>query len=140
MPRFPYKKLPKYPHLRPRDVRIWEAFISTHPLFFDRVDYDIKVGKGIELPPEAEEPYSSDMKYLTKKRIDVVGYKDTDIYIIEVKPRAGLQALGQAKGLAELYRIEGPSDRAIYPCIITDIEMPDIRELSMKMGIKYLIV
>lgn len=123
----------------PEDVRIWEHFIFNSPGYFDAVDYDVKVGKGMELPPDAEEPYKSDMKYLSKKRIDVVGYRNSDIYIIEIKPRAGLQALGQAKGSAELYRIEGPSDRAIYPCIITDEEMPDIRELSMKMGIKYLI-
>lgn len=139
MERFAYKKLDKYPHFMPYHIGIWEKFISNNPGFFERVDYDIKVGTGMKLPPEAEEPYKSDLIELSKKRIDVIGYKKNVIYIIEIKPRAGLQAIGQALGLQKLYDSEYSGERKTYPCIISDSELADMKDLCSKMGIIYLI-
>ena len=136
---YPFKKLAKYPHLMPKDVKIWERFIDQNPDSFGLVSYDVRVGEGMKLPDDAEEPYASDMYHLSKKRIDVVGFKANEDWVIELKPRAGFTAIGQAIGLAELYYPPGESPRVIIPCIITDEEMPDIRGLCLKKGIIYLI-
>ena len=101
--RFKFEKLVKYPHMKPADVSVWEKFIDQHPGFFDRVDYDFHVGTGADFLPDKEDTPDGRENRLYKKKIDVVGYKENEIYIIEVKPKATMEALGQALALTELF-------------------------------------
>lgn len=140
MPKVEYKILAKYPHLRPEDVRIWEKFIRKYPNFFGNVSYDVKVGKGRDYSMYPESKIREDMEYLSKKRIDVVGYSNGSIYVIELKPRASMSAVGQALSLAELMRDEVGPEKRVVPVIITDEEVPDIKDLCSRMGVLYFLV
>ena len=62
-----------------------------------------------------------------------------EIYIIELKPKAGMSAIGQALSLAELYREEAPIDKVVLPAIITDEEIPDAAALCKKLSVIYLV-
>lgn len=139
MPKVLFKKFAKYAHLMPKDVKIWEKFIDANPRFFSEVEYDVKVGEGRNYSLFPEGPIRSDMEYLSKKRIDVVGFSGRDVYIIELKPKAGMSAIGQVLSLAELARDIFPSTSQILPAIITDEEIPDTRNLCSKMGVLFLI-
>ena len=130
-----YKKLLKYPHLGPEDTAIWTRFIEKNPDYYENCDYDVKVGEGRDYSELPKDVYSEDLKYLSKKRIDVVGFRPGEIHVIEVKPSAGLSAIGQAFGLAELFRVEAPADKRILPVIITDQLLPDMEQLCAKMGV-----
>jgi len=130
-----YKKLLKYPHLGPEDATIWSRFIDKNPGFFESVDYDVKVGAGRDYSALPEDEFSEDLKYLSKKRIDVVGFRPGEIFVIELKPKADLRALGEAVGYASLYREIGPIDKRILPVLITDEKLPDIEALCLKMGV-----
>lgn len=130
-----YKKQLKYPHLGPEDTEIWNRFIEQKPNFYSDVDYDIKVGEGRDYSTLPEDEYSEDLKYLSKKRIDVVALRPGEIHIIELKPRANLSALGQAVGLASIYREAGPADKRIVPVVITDEILPDMEKISAQMGV-----
>ena len=135
MTKYKYEKLAKYPHLRPEETKIWERFIKNNPDFFDEVMYDVRVGEGREYP-ESEMPQVTEaMEYLSKKRIDVVGFIDDEIYVIEIKPKANLSAVGQALGLAELFREVTPLWKRVIPTIITDEILPDMEALCVKMGV-----
>lgn len=135
MRKYPYKKLAKYPHLMPKDVEVWEKFLDSHPKYFNEVEYDVHVGQGVTTPPEAPKEYAYDYKHLTKKRIDVVGHKGEIIFIVEIKPSAGLSAVGQAFGLSQLFRAENPNVARILPCIITDRIDKDIAQICERMRI-----
>ena len=139
MEKLEYKKYLRYAHLGPEDVRIWDKFIETHPDYFQMVAYDVKVGKGREYPESEMPEVKEDLVYLSKKRIDVVGFKGEDVFVIEIKPKANLSAVGQAFGLAELYRDEFGSGRRIVPVIITDEKIPDMEALCSRMGVLYLL-
>ena len=130
-----YKKKLKYPHLGPEDTAIWSRFIEKNPDFYSDVKYDVKVGEGRDYSDLPKDVYSGDLKYLSKKRIDVVALRDNEIHVIEVKPSAGLSAIGQAFGLAEIFRSTGPADKKILPVVITDQLLPDMEALCSKMGI-----
>ena len=138
--RFNYKLLSKYPHLRPEDVAIWEKFLSAHPDFYDSVDYDLKVGEGRDYSEMPGDEFRADMEYLSKKRIDVVGYKGDEIHIIELKPQAGFSAVGQVLGYAKLFAATGAAGKRIVPVVITDEELPDVRNFCLKMGVLLLIL
>lgn len=138
--RFEYKLLPKYTHLRPEDVAIWEKFLAKFPGFYQSVDYDLKVGTSRSYETAPLDVYRKDLEYLSRKRIDVVGYKDDEIHIIEVKPKASFSAIGQVIGYTDLYRPFAPPGSIISSVIITDEEIPDIRDLCFKRGILYFVV
>ena len=74
--KFNYEKRYKYPHLLGQDKIIWDNFITKFPDIFDTVDYDVHVGTGIVAQGEPNVAIVDQWKQLTKKRIDVIGYKD----------------------------------------------------------------
>lgn len=133
--RFQYKLLSKYPHLRPEDVGIWEKFIKAQPSFYLSVDYDLKVGIPRKYPGPKDDVYRKDLEYLSRKRIDVVGYRPNDIHIIELKPHASFSAIGQVIGYTKLYEPYAPEGFFVSPVIITDEIIPDMKNLCFKLGI-----
>jgi len=136
--RFPYSKLSKYPHLRPEDVLIWERFIELYPSFFERVDYDVRCGEGRTYPPVNDENILNDLQGLSKLRIDVIGFHGNEAWVIEIKPRAGASAIGQAMCYANLYKEMCESDTNITKCVITDEAVPDIARIAASFNVKYI--
>ena len=118
--RFPYQIQSKYPHMKPADILLWEKFVQLFTNEFDSVDFDVRVGEGIKMPEETPENMKLDAKVLTQKKIDVVGYNDDKITIIEVKPRAGTSALGQLISYKTLYEKTYSPILPIEMLIITD--------------------
>ena len=127
--RFPYKKLTEYPHLAPGDVKLWERFIDAYPDEYQSVDYDEHIGEGV--PPPLDTPpneYTEDVQHLTKKRMDVCGYRaEGTVDCIEVRPRAGSSAVGAVLINHRLFQ----NDHMQFKCrklLITDHCQPDIKE------------
>jgi len=138
--RFPFGLLAKYPHLMKEEVDIWERFIAKYPDFFDSVDYDVKVGKGREYKTVPDDAYKKDLIELSKKRIDVVGYKNKEVFIVEIKPNALLESIGQLLGEQYLWIKDFQYRGKVSMLLITDRENPDMRELTKKFKIEYIIV
>ena len=129
--KFNYEIKLKYPHLLGEDKGVWERFILKYPDRFDTVDYDIHVGSGIETPGEPESKPAEQWQELTRKRIDVVGWKANFPQIIEVKKRVGLPTLGQVLGYDFLYKIEHPTLIVRPPLVLCSrIDKDDIEVLD----------
>ena len=127
--RFKLQKLAKYPHMKPADIEIWERFIEAQPDFFDSVDYDFHVGRGADFLPDEEDTPDGRENRLYRKKIDVVGYKKNQIWIIEVKPVADATALGQVLSYREFYiKKKGDSPKPISMVVCGKIfnEMKDL--------------
>lgn len=104
--------------MKPEDVMVWERFIQARPDFFSTVDYDFRVGEGAPQAPTLPENIARDGKILTQKKVDVIGYKDNDIYIIELKPTADTRALGQILAYYNLYIKDNPNARNVHKMVI----------------------
>ncbi len=118
----------RYPHMKAYEAEIWTAFLKQTELEFLDIKYDLHLGKGVPwLPTEPE--YMQRLKLaVTRKRVDVVAITRDDLWIIEVKPRIGLSALGQLLTYFELYQREYTTDLPIMlGAVGYDIE-PDILE------------
>lgn len=135
--RFPYQKLKKYPHLRPEDVVIWERFIEMYPDFFERVNYDVRCGEGRSYPLVEDEKILHDIQGLSKLRIDVVGFRAKERWVIELKPRAGASAIGQVMCYANLFKDLCAADTKITMAVITDEAVPDIERIAASFGVRY---
>ena len=133
--RFKFELSSWYPHLKMHDIVIWERFIMAHPDFFESCDYDVVVGdfRGADIKLEPE--WQADREYLGKYKIDVIGYREENIYIIEIKPKAGAKALGQIIMYDALYTRDFKPEGPTIAMIITDELMPNMQDLCQEHAI-----
>lgn len=82
---------------------VWGQFLAKFNKLYDRFDYDLRVGKGVEVAENIPEKFRQDYVALTQKRIDAVGYKNNRAHIFEVKTRATLSPIGQLIGYKSLF-------------------------------------
>ncbi len=138
--RFKYVLLAKYPHMKPADVAVWNKFILNNPAVLDSVDYDVFVGEGAPFDTTLKSLEGQDVGALYYKKIDVVGYRPGEVWLIEVKPVATLIAIGQINSYYELY-IEKfkPRDKVIL-AVVAESVAPDAENLARKWDTKILIV
>lgn len=138
--KFNYENRFKYPHLIGEDSNIWSKFIQSFPDRFDTVDYDVHIGEGAKVFT-IEDPKSQHYwTQLTKKRIDVIGYKNDHITIIEVKKRAGLYTLGQILGYQFLYLREHPAVFHVDLLVVCWSVDQDTEQLFNHYKIPYIII
>src|SRR3990167_5379179 len=116
--RFKFEKLFKYPHMQPEDVAVWDNFVANNPQFFDTCDYDVPVGTGAEPEGDFSEALRAEWTHLTRKKIDVIGYRGDQKWIVEVKPTANARGLGQLLTYSLLYRTHYPHEPAPFLMLV----------------------
>lgn len=130
----------RFKHLLPAEVKIWNRFLSEWGSGWDWYEYDLHLGSGIEVLEYWEDKIKKLAKVLTQFRLDVVGHKAEAITIFEIKPQAGIGALGQVLAYRELYLKEFGSDIDVGLAIVTDRVGPDIEYIYSQFGIRLYIV
>lgn len=138
--KFNYETRHRYPHLIGEDTEVWNRFILKYPEKFDTVDYDVKVGRGADTTPIEEQSSKDYWANLTKKRIDVIGYKNNFVTIVEVKKRVSLFTLGQILGYKYLYLKEFPKLLSVSTLIVAAQISQDDRDALSHYGINIIIV
>lgn len=129
--KFNFELRHKYPHMIGDDTEVWNRFIIKFPTYFDTVDYDIHVGTGVDTSPIPDKTDQNYWSQLTKKRIDVIGYKNSLVTIVEVKKRATLFTLGQVLGYRFLYLREHEELKGVLTLILcSKVDQDDFAVLS----------
>lgn len=126
----------RYKHMLPRDKVIWDRFLEQYGDYFERFDYDIHVGEGIGGICGYSKLTKKIALALTQKRIDAVGRKEGEIWVIEIKPKAGLSAIGQVTAYEILYNKGFGIGKVTHKAIVTDRTDVDIRTLCKELGIR----
>jgi len=131
---------PRYPHMSPTEQAIWDAFLRVCPLEFISVGYDVRVGPGY-VPEWLKEPELIKMsRMLTQLRIGVVAETDTEIWIFEVKPRAGRSALGQLEAYGYWYIREKAPAKPVRLGVICRYVDPNMAAVFEARGIDVFVV
>lgn len=138
--KYPTSKLKRYPHMFALDIAIWERFLDLHGSEYLGFDYDIKVGTGTPAPEGTPDNYARMQEILSKYRIDAVGYTESEIHVIEVKPEAGTTAIGQIDIYVPLYRRDFSPTRKVVGVIVTNRELPDVKWRIAQKNAKLFIV
>lgn len=128
----------KYPHLRPLEIDIWTDFLRDHSDPQLHCAYDVHVGSvptiANNLPPQIQKHINA----VYPKKIDVVVFTNSRTAIIEIKPYAGLSAIGQALSYTYLFSTHFPDLPNPFPCILTDTPQLDMPELCDHFHIRLL--
>lgn len=133
--RFPFQKLVKFPHMKPEDVAVWLRFIKLKPDYFERVDYDVAVGKGAPQNPNHPANIQKDGKILTQKKIDVVGYISNTVTVVEVGPIADMRKLGQILTYHALYNADHPEHLVVSKMIVCGEIERELDDLFRENGV-----
>lgn len=126
---YPPEILRKYPHMMPNDIAIWERFLKSPFNTFDSFSYDVHVGTGRGYTVDDPKWIITLAKALTCFRIDAVGWRRGSATLIEVKPFAGLSALGQIIAYSHLWQTDFPDKPLEALLIITDSTTDDVAEV-----------
>lgn len=124
-----------FPHMSPADSAVWRTFLRLGIISFTKVLYDVGVGgKAAGLVPAGSDLHPM-WETLLKKRVDAVGFTDQEVLTIEVKPTAGMSALGQALTYSFLWNAEGRSQQKSRPCVVCSRIDLDVEALFIAYGV-----
>jgi len=126
-----------YPHLLPVDAEVWQQFLLNPPIRFDRFDYDVRIGLGVDPGDKYPPNYRKMCLDLSRMRIDAIGYTSTSIYIIEITRHAGLKALGQLTAYPTLYRKSYPTTQIVIPYLVCLDFTTDMQAVFDTHGLAY---
>jgi len=154
--------MPQYPHMSPHESAIWRRFMEVTKLKFIRFEYDVHVGVGyvpeylLRELEEKEKLYEQgkitfheleltrnivkSSKMLTQLRIDVVGETEHEVWVFEVKPRAGRSALGQVESYAYWYLRQYKPAKAIRPAVVCEDIDPNMPDVFSARGVSVFVV
>lgn len=124
-----------YPHMLAEDTRVWTKFLESRVVVISRVWYDVRVGMSVLRNVDEASIEAKIANGLTRKRIDVVALVGRDIWIIEVKPRANMHAVGQVLVYTRLFTQEFKPPGQVISVICCDTWDEDLIEEFDDFGI-----
>jgi hypothetical protein len=128
------------PHLTPLDLDVWRRFRLLRPSMFDSFVFQVEVGSGQPLPASASDADRKAWEKLTSKRIDAVGINKDGITVIEVKPRGGASALGQALVYRDLYIQKIKPAQPVAALVVCNYIDEDVRLSALRYNVSFLAV
>lgn len=130
----------RYPHLLPEDKPTWEKFMDTEAGLFERFYYDVRVG-GPDLDTVPTSNKWAKLFYTLKAyRIDVVGEKADELWLIEVTGSAGIRSLGQCIAYPLLYSKDPVINKPVLPVLLAHSIDFDIKWCCDQQGIRVVLV
>ena len=136
----PYQVLPNKTHLSEGELNIWQRFVAKFPERFTTVCYDVELGTPRGFDPEMPLNYQKHHKYVGGYKIDVLGEKDGVKTIIEIKKQATTKALGEIWLYEFLYTGTVDKEADVKVMILTDEEMPHMREVCESDDVELVMV
>lgn len=127
--------MPHYPHMLFEDTGTWTTFLEQQNYGIKRVWYDIRVGVPVSIPGATDETLRKIADGVSRKRIDAVCSVGGGLWVVEIKPYASMQAVGQVITYARLFRNQYNSPGRIVPVIVCDDYDEDLLDEFDELGI-----
>ncbi len=124
-----------YPHLAKHDAVIWERFLDQYAGNFTTLSYDVAFGGFLIDEQLEDDALRLGWQYSTALKVDVVAARETDVWIIEVKPHAGVSAIGAALCYVAMAEADGFTPWPLIPAVVTDRASADIRFCASRYGV-----
>lgn len=112
-----------FPHLLPIETEVWREFLAKWGDTFDRYEYDIHVGQGVQVGKKGENKYADNFATLTQKRIDAIGWNKKFPTLFEIREVGNLELIGKIEGYSILWEKMFPMENT-----------PDLAIVCRRMG------
>lgn len=137
---FPPALLGHYPHMARRDAVIWERYLKLEASSWLGFAYDVALGGVVVDDPLGSEAEKLGYQFSTAQRVDVVGDRGTEHWIIEVRSQARVGAIGAVMGYTLLAQREPWTHLPLIPVVITDNMSPDVRWVAEQFSVQVIVV
>ncbi|KKN21889.1 hypothetical protein LCGC14_0920750 [marine sediment metagenome] len=128
------------PHMAPIDEVIWRRWRPALPKGLMALYFDVGLGLPRELPgPTTPEALMMWIR-INQKRLDVLIEWPTEIWIVELRHAASLNAVGRLLGYRMLWRDDPVIQKPVELLIVTDRFDADVEQLAIAQGLGYLAV
>ena len=101
----------------PPEAALAKAWLTANLDQYDDLDWQKRVGRGVELGDDYSESIQKMAAQATRKRVDLVAYGELGATIIELKDHVDLAAVRQARDYADLWQI-APIDPPLVAVIV----------------------
>ena len=112
-----------FPHLLPIETEVWREFLAKWGDTWDRFEYDIHVGKGVQVGEKGVNKYADNFATLTQKRIDAIGWNKKFPTLFEIREVGNLELIGKIEGYSILWEKMFPMENT-----------PDLAIVCRRMG------
>lgn len=126
----------RYPGMSDVESEVTRAWLGRHGAEYDRVDFQVRLGAGIDPGPGNPEYIRQLGRDLWAKRADIVAITGLDVTIVEVKERITPGAIGQLLVYRDLWRREHPETTAIRLLTIGRGAVTDLVETFQAQGVE----
>lgn len=124
----------------PTDHPIWWTFLHKYGELFSTIYYDVQVGGPRYTKAQLEDPLMRMWQRVTSKRIDAIGERDKEIWIIEVSAGSGMRALGQLLTYQKLWNEDPKIAKPVLLVLIMETIDPDIATAIVAAGVHLYLV
>ena len=122
----------------PPDVPLWNLFLDRYASNFQRFFYNVRVGGPDMTGIEADEGMKRMWYASTAKRIDALGEKKDELWIIEVAASPYLRAVGQCLSYEFLWNLDPKIDKPVKTILLCYYIDSDIEKVLKHYGVTVL--
>jgi hypothetical protein len=127
----------RYPHMLDEDIPVWNRFLDKFAQDFKAFYYDVRVsGEDVERFLVGDKWDNLAYKLLAY-RIDAIGEKENEIWIIEVTTKPGPRTLGQMIFYYNYWMRDPKIKKPVSLHVVCENIMPDILDMLQR---SYIIV
>ena len=123
------------PALTPLEDAVAKAWLIEHQAEYDSIEFNVRVGLGVQLPASSPDYMKLYARASTTKRIDMLVRAGDVVTIVEAKIRIGGSALGQLLLYRKLYLADHPEVKTVKLVAIGQTMEPDVKEAYDELGI-----
>jgi len=127
--------MPHYPHMLLEDTAVWTKFLKQQNYGIKRVWYDVRVGISTRLNGTANETLRKIADGVSRKRIDAVCSVGGGLWVVEIKPYASMQAIGQVITYVRLFVKQYTVPGRTVPVIVCDDYDEDLLDEFDEFGV-----
>ena len=120
------------------DYPAWERYLDKHGKEFLWFYYNVRVGGQVNtdqtIPPNISKAWYDS----TAKRIDAIGEKEKEIWIIEVAGRPGFRAIGQVLTYEHLWNLDPKINKPVKNMLVGQRLDDDLKQVLKKLNVAYI--
>jgi len=117
------------PGFNPLESLIAGAWLQKHQNEYERADFNVRLGRGIEVPADAPDYLHKYAAASTTKRADLIAFASSYATIVEVKARISPGALGQLHVYGKLFKQQFPTVKDVRLVAAGQSIMPDLDQI-----------
>ena len=122
----------------PPDVPLWHLFLDRYASNFERFFYNVRVGGPDMTNVDASEAMKRMWYASTAKRIDAIGEKKNEIWIIEVASSPYLRAVGQMLTYRFLWDLDPKINKPVKDVLLCYFIDSDLEKVLKHNGVEVL--